>query len=340
MIMTGENISAADEKLKKITAENLYKALRKPDSEREAKIRQLRIVYNINKNSYLRQEKSLPYFVCGSYNPPYRKKNNFAYTELFVLDIDNISAKQLDIDKIRAKIEKDERVMMCFATANNDGLRVMFHLKEKCHDAGLFSLFYKQFAYNFAMQYSITQIIDNKTSDVTKPCFISADPKAYFNPKAAIVDLKALVDEENPQQTMQVKAEMQKIEKEQKVRGKAKETAHDPDPDKEIMARIKAKLNPRGKFRQETAPAFVPAELEEIMSGLCNYINETGLEVYEIINIQYGKKIRVKMGIKKSETNLFFGKRGFTAVKSPRAGTNAELNDLVAELIKTYVGSL
>lgn len=37
--------------------------------------------------------------------------------------------------------------------------------------------------------------------------------------------------------------------------------------------------------------------------------------------------------LKQAEINLFFGKKGFSVVQSPRTGTNAELNQLMADLI-------
>lgn len=57
----------------------------------------------------------------------------------------------------------------------------------------------------------------------------------------------------------------------------------------------------------------------------------------EIINIQYGKKLRMSLGLKQAETNLFFGKRGFTVVVSPRCGTDSELNNVTADLIRSYI---
>jgi len=340
MIMAGKNITAADDKLQKMTVDMLYHSLKSPKPEIEAMIRQLRIVYGIDKNAYSRQKKALPYFVCGSFNPPFRKKENFAFTELFILDIDKVSGKDISIETARQKIEQDERVLMCFASPSNDGLKVMFRLSERCYDPGIFSLFYKRFAYDFAMQYTIQQVIDSKTSDVSRACFISADPNTYYNPQATPVNLKAFVDEEDPLKLFQDKADIEKIEKGQKTWAQAMGPAHDPEPDKEVMDKIKAKLNPNARTTKEKAPGFVPEELNEVIEGLQNYINETGLVVTEIINIQYGKKIRVKMGLKKAESNLFFGKRGFSVVISPRTGTDGELNEVVAGLIQTYIYNL
>ena len=83
--------------------------------------------------------------------------------------------------------------------------------------------------------------------------------------------------------------------------------------------------------------AYVPPQLVEIMEDLKRYIEDTGLIVTEIQSIQYGQKIRMKMGLKQAEVNLFFGKRGFSVVKSPRCGTNAELNDICSTLIQNFI---
>ena len=67
------------------------------------------------------------------------------------------------------------------------------------------------------------------------------------------------------------------------------------------------------------------------------YIEKTGLQVTEILNIQYAKKIRARLGQREAEINLFYGKRGFSVVISPRLGTNGELNSLLAELVREFL---
>lgn len=82
---------------------------------------------------------------------------------------------------------------------------------------------------------------------------------------------------------------------------------------------------------------FVPQELNEIITGLKDYIEQKGIVVYEIINIQYAKKIRCKLSNKKGEINLFYGKKGYSIVQSPSSGTSEELNAVLAELITLYI---
>lgn len=270
------------------------------------------------------------------FNPPYRRTENFAYTEYFIIDIDHLSEKGLSLADTRKRIEKDTRTVLSFVSPGEDGLKVLFKLKERCYDSGLYSLFYKSFLAIFSEQYALQQVVDIRTSDVTRACFVSIDPNAYYNPNADAIDLNAFVDTNNPYALFEQKRKQEQQEKEQETLSKAENRPSDPDST--AMERIKQLLNP--KPHKEKPPVYVPKELNDIIADLKSYIEQTGVIVPEIINIQYGKKIRFEMGLKKAEVNLFFGKKGFSVVQSPRSGTNAELNRLMAELVTTFIDGL
>ena len=336
MLLFGTNIQSAADELKKVQEEYLYNSLRNPKPTIAATIQQLRIVYSMDAKAYAQLKRRLPYFVCGQFNPPFRRKENFAYTESFILDFDHLSSKQLSMKTIRDNIVKDEQVMMCFTSPSEDGLKVMFRLKERCYDAGLYSIFYKAFAATFAMRHNLTQVTDSKTSDVARACFISIDPNAYFNPNSIPVDIKAYLDESNPDLLFKIKHEQDEHDKVIK-KSDDKQAPSPKDPDKDILTRIRQQLNPKAQLPVEQHPAYVPEQLNEIIAELKLFIEETGLQVSEIINIQYAKKIRARLGQKEAEVNLFYGKRGFSVVISPRLGTNEELNELLADLIKAFL---
>lgn len=336
MLLFGINIQSSADELKKVQEEYLYNSLRNPKPTIAATIQQLRIVYSMDVKAYTQLKKKLPYFVCGQFNPPFRRKENFAYTETFILDFDHLSSKHLSLKNIRDNIIKDEQVMMCFTSPSEDGLKVMFRLKERCYDAGLYSIFYKAFAATFAMRHNLTQVTDSRTSDVTRACFVSIDPNAYFNPNPTLVNLKAYIDETNPDSLFKMKHEQDEHDKITK-KNNDEQTTHLKDPDKDILTRIRQQLNPNMKSQAELHPAYVPEQLNEIIADLKLFIEETGLQVTEIINIQYAKKIRARLGQKEAEVNLFYGKRGFSVIISPRHGTNEELNELLADLIKTFL---
>lgn len=336
MIMFGTNIQSADDPLRKMQELELYQCIVHPEPYVESKIRQLRVAYQISPKQYNEQKRALPYVVCGIFNPPYRKTENFGFIECFVIDIDHLSDKGLTIDTVKSRIRDDERIMMYFTSPSEDGLKVMFRLRERCYDAGLYSVFYKEFLRRFSEQYQLEQVADKRTSDVTRACFLSVDNEAYFNSTCEPIDMGLYVQPSNPLAMFDMMAKQKKEEKESSSDVEKKLVS---DPDKEIIERIKQCLNPAKAIKKKTE-AFVPDQLNMIIDELVAYIQETGLVVSEIIDIQYGKKIRISMGMKLAEINLFFGKRGFSVVKSPRSGTNAELNELTAQLIQMFVYQL
>ncbi len=335
MIQFGKNITSANDMLTKVPVQKIWNALRSPKPETEAHIRQLRIVRNIDYKRYSLLKRQLPYIVCGIFAPPYRRSENFAYIEYFMLDIDKLSEKQISLTPLRERIEKDPRVMLSFVSPSEDGLKVMFKLNERCYDKGLYSLFYKVFARQFSTTYGIDQVIDNQTCDVTRACFVSVDPEAYYNPYAETIQLDKYIATDNAMeffaQQRENRKNTQSTESEEK---NTPEPKHDVDDD--IMRNIKAILNPKAA-KPTPKEVFVPEQLNEIMDDLKNYITQTGVEVTEIVNISYGKKIRMKMRLKQAEVNLFYGKKGFSVVKSPRTGTDGEFNDIAAQLIQSFL---
>lgn len=336
MLLFGTNIQSTADELRKVQEAYLYNSLRNPKPAIAAAVRQLRIVYSMDAKGYAQLKRRLPYFVCGQFNPAFRRKENFAYTESFILDFDHLSAKRLSLKTVREDIIRDEQVMMCFASPSEDGLKVMFRLKERCYDTGLYSIFYKAFAATFAMRHNLTQVADGRTSDVARACFVSIDPDAYYNPDAIPVDMKAYIDEADPDTVFKMKHEQDEHDK---VTRKSDDgqASRPKDPDKEVLARIRRQLNPNARPQADLPPAYVPERLNEIIADLKCFIEATGLQVTEIINIQYAKKIRARLGQKEAEINLFYGKRGFSIVVSPRLGTNEELNELLAGLVGNFL---
>lgn len=343
MLQFGKNIISACDALQKISVEDIYRATKNPKPETVNIIRRLRIIRNIDRKQYQVLKKQLPYLVCGIFNPHFRKTENFARISYFMLDIDNFSDKNLILSNLRKEVEADDRVVMCFTSPSEDGLKVLFKLSEPCYDAGLYSMFYKIFSMKFSIQHHLEQVIDNKTCDVARACFISMDPDAYYNPLATTVNIKSFLDIDNPTHLFDTKRELALSEKEKKqsdvneIVENAQEKEKPVDVGDDVISNIKSILNPNSKIKREKAAIYVPEQLNDIMSDLQKYISQTGTTITDIINIQYGKKMKFKVGMRLAEVNLFYGKKGFSVVKSPRTGTNDELNTMMADLIQTYL---
>ncbi|MBO5699227.1 MAG: virulence protein E [Bacteroidaceae bacterium] len=337
MLSVGSNLLSSEETLKKVKVEYLYHTLINPKPHISSMIEQLRIVRELDSKQYALLKRRLPYVVCAMFNPAYRRTENFAYTEYFIIDIDHIEEKGLNLAEVRVNIQRDERVLMCFLSPGEDGLKILFRLKERCYDAGVYSLFYKTFAKDFSVRYNLEQVVDSKTSDVCRACFISIDANAYYNPSAESVDLNAFLPVNNAEAMFDLHHTFQKEEKDAKQN--AEDKSEHKEPDSETMARIKALLNPKQAAKEKAEP-YVPERLEAILGDLKTYVEETGVVLYDVQSIQYGKKLFFKTENKLAEINLFYGKRGFSVVQTPRCGTSIELNDLMAQLIMHFVDSL
>ena len=74
MIMTGTNLTQPNDRLQKVTIDYLIDMIKNPQPDIESTIRQLRGVYQLNPKQYNLLKRQLPYFVCGIFNPPFRKK--------------------------------------------------------------------------------------------------------------------------------------------------------------------------------------------------------------------------------------------------------------------------
>ena len=173
---------------------------------------------------------------------------------------------------------------------------------------------------------------------MARACFISFDPNIYYNQQAESIDLNQYVDTNYLSAFISLKKELEQDEKETKQNKPAATTSNDPD--KEAIEKIKSILNPNAKIKMQKPPAYIPQALENIMDELKLFINKAGIELTEIINIHYGKKMRFKLGARQAEINLFYGKKGFSVVISPRSGTNEELNKLTSDLILTFLYEL
>lgn len=100
MLSAGKNVKSATEPLIKVQERYVYDAIRSPKPELATLLRQLRTVRRINAAEYRTQKVRLPYIVCAMFNPPYRRTENFAYTESFIIDIDHIADKGLIYDDL------------------------------------------------------------------------------------------------------------------------------------------------------------------------------------------------------------------------------------------------
>ena len=336
-MMCGKSVIDKKDPMKKVELERLVKSIKTPKPEIESLINTLRLVYDMDIKRYSEQKKRLPFFVCATFNPPFRRKENFVSTQYFILDLDKLHSKEIVLEDLRTRICKDSRVKVCFASPSLDGLKILFQLKEKCFDAGIYSLFYQKFVKEFAKQYNIEQVVDSVTSDVSRACFISVDANCYYNPNAEAVDLKNYVNEENTFELFDLKHQQDK-QIEQQNKDVAKQKGPN-EPEDAVMKKIKEHLFKKEATRQQNKEdnAIIPQRLAEIVEPLSLFLQDFGVAIVGIKNISYGKQFHLRVGLKEAQINVYCSLRGvFNIVPTTLRGTDGEFTNQMKELIDSF----
>jgi len=333
MFMIGKNLVSSTDVMQIISVDEILKYIKEERGELYDTICQLSAIKLVDAQHYRKLKTQLPYFVCGLFRAGIRKKENFAYTQSFILDIDNISKSENELISLKNKLIKDPRVMLLFISPSQDGLKVIFKLANKISDSNYYSIFYKKFAYAFAEEYNLYGLIDVKTNDVSRCCFLSTDKDVYYNKNTLDINPKLYVDEDNYQQELN----KMKLIFEQKTNNfpinDTKKFQPTAEPGKDILQQIRERINPL-KIKSEKI-IYQPEALERDWHKMENLLTEYNLTIDTINKISYGKQIKIKVGNEWAEVNIFYGKRGYSFVATTKTGSNSELAQMVVTLLQT-----
>jgi hypothetical protein len=341
MIQVGKNITQLNDALNSVSFDRVYKGLTNPDSEMARQLQLLRQLQSIDINQYRKQKTNLPYLVCAHFYPNFRKKENFVYTEYFIIDLDHLHQFDCSVTDLKAKLQTDERILMLFVSPSNDGLKVVFKLSERITDSGYYTMFYKIFASRFATQYQLQGIVDLKTSDVSRCCFMSFDPEVYYNPEATSIVAGAYTQEQDLNVLDFLKKEVKEAEKEAKEAFNTAEIFSIPMSNHTILTdsvlqEIKLRINPNMRVKA-MKNHYQPEELEQVLTDLKLFLEEHLIQLVVANPISYGKQLLLAAKSKKAEINLFYGKRGFSVVKTTKTGTCSELTELAHTIISQFL---
>lgn len=337
MLSFGKHITQAGDPLQKIHVEQLHKLIREPTAELKELIEQLRIVLNIDTQRYRMLKRDLPYFVCAHFHPSVRISQNFVSTSSFVLDIDHIGEKNLNVQHLTDRLKKDKRIAMIFVSPSGDGLKLLFRFSKPLHDAVKYKLFYKQFCMQFSRKYQLEQVLDGRTNDVTRATFLSYDPHAYYNPLATPIELDEWINFSNELDLLEIETAISKDKKE-KIEPLSLDSCDDKvELTHDVLLELRKKLNPRVQKREEKKAFFVPEQVDELLKQIQERIEGSGLGIKEVQAIHYGRKLVFESGLLWAEVNIFYGKRGYSAVKTPKRGSNPELAELCYQTILSII---
>lgn len=315
----GTAITYSDERMETCTREALFNRITGLGDDRlEQETIRLRKLMVLDKSAYRTVKARLPYVVGGLFQDGIRNKEHFLSAHYFILDIDHIT---LSDGRVPENITDHVSVMMAFVSPGGEGIKIICPLVSPCHSPDSFTAAYKNYVSRFAEATGLSGHIDLRTSDATRACFLAYDPSAYYNPEAVPVDWQAEIgrtttlEEEQPEEA----------------------TANRPTGINEqaYKAVLKA-INPYAPVRREKE-AFVPEPLLLFQGSLEEICRAANLEPTSVQPIQYGLKVAAKQGYRTAEVNVFYGKRGFSIVKSPKTGIDRALTELLYESLYAHL---
>ncbi len=328
MLLYGTNITSSGDPMHPMEPGRLFAGIIAPKEAFADKIIQLRALRTLDPVQYRTAKKQLPYFVCGLFHPPVRRKENFASISYLVMDLDHLADHEVDQKVLCEKLRIDERVMGYFLSPGGDGVKIMFRLSESCKDSALFSAFYKLFARDFARQYDLMPCLDNQTHDVTRACFLSFDPEAWYFPESIPLNIEERIPDFD---FTTVEKEIRESEREMRA---VADTEVRSTPDSDVLQRIKTRLNPVSR-RMHEKQIHVPEEINNAFEQIQNRLPEFELSLVSSEPIQYGRKLKIQAFNSPlwAEVNIFYGRRGYSLVQTTKTGSNTKLAELACQSI-------
>lgn len=334
----GKHIRKRGDQLHPCTPAQVVDWTSRPRGSLHDRVSQLRELYTLDTNRYAELKTELPYFIGATFHPAARHKDNFAALHYFVVDLDHFDAPAApDLVRTREHLCQRDDLLLCFRSPSGQGLKLLFRLAEPLSDTGLYRAFYQSFGQRLATTHGLESVIDTVTHDVTRVCFFSHDPQTYYNEAAEPIDFSAYVDLADPRLPDQV-AQLHK----QARAGTQVETGtrieQRSGPDDEALLAIKQKLKPGFRPRPKPRPkAYAPERLVQLLPDLVAMLEHNELQLLKAESIQYGKQLRLGMGKHWAEINIFYGKRGFSVVKTAKSGSQRDLAELGYRLILDYI---
>ncbi|MEA5259545.1 CRISPR-associated primase-polymerase type B [Arcicella aquatica] len=322
----GFAITSASETLQRVMIEDIVALISgEKTSSLKQEVARLQKLRTIDKTAYRNLKTRLPYLVGSVFKGNNRRAENLEAVNFLILDIDNLS----DFDgQIPEAIKADDTVMLAFVSPSGEGIKVLFRLESTICPTDGFQTAYRDFAENFGVKVGLTGFVDLKTSDVSRACFLSYDENVYFNPSAIAIKLELNNDlvlfETDDQNDSDIQVMEKPMVKEKSV---VNQTAY-----KAILKEI----NPNTLTRPKK-DIIVPNEISLLEPELEKLCTNAGFVLLEKQPIQYGIKIMAKQGYRKAEVNIFYGKKGYSVVISPKTGTDKDLNELLHGILYNFL---
>lgn len=308
--MFGKNCKDNSTPLTEIGLEEIYDKVREGHDGLGEQTKILRKVRNMDVSRYSMMKVNLPFFTCSIFNPAFRGINNFNEAEGLIIDID---WKKPDFLPIELTLRSDPRIVFSYRSPGGEGLKLVFAFENTIKNVEDYIRCYKDLVHAFGKEYEILDAIDFKNSDVSRISFLCHDPEAKYNTDFIPIAF--------PETNSVIKA----------LEIDLKDDGLNPG----VYQKILAKLEMRPKIKKQELPEHLGVTylLPVIKEAFLQY----GLIIAGEQNLPYGIKIQVKVGIDMGEINIYYGRKGFSILSTPKKGMNHQLSELARHIVMSII---
>lgn len=338
-LFTGNQVQQSNtETLQPISIGQLEERIRTGSNGLDELCKQLRTILKMDKAAYGKHKLRLPFFCCATFEGNIRHSKNFRFVDSCVLDFDKVPDQETLQTKVLPAIQSDERVALAFTSPSGKGAKAILMLSSPVMSLQEYSQFYKNLVQSFAAQYGLEDYADMTTSDATRVCFLAHDPGVFFRSDAVPVGWQQYLPAGPLAFGGQADAGMGKTKSKEGSEGADFNSKGIPQKNKmqslpaETYAQVVKRLNPT-TVTKPPKELVVPEILEQVAVQAQAAIAAAGWQLKTLENIQYGKKIGAAQGFVWAEVNVFYGKRGFSIVRTPKSGTDAAMGVALEQLI-------
>ena len=246
-----------------------------------------------------------------------------------ILDIDDKN-QVLDLAFIKQQLMTDNRVALLYTSPSGMGLKIVCFFDKPVESINTYKDLYFTVADSFQKKYELGNCLDRSTHDVTRVSFLAADADVYYNTSAQkiVADQHEIIDSLpfwDISETLPEVIEVKKVN------------------NNEQFENIKALLELKKQSDQKTSiPLIVPEILNTILPVLEQKMKtDLQIDILSVKDIQYGKQIHLqKDKLHFGLVNLYYGKKGFSAISNNKKNTSVALSNLVADLLLHYIAEI
>jgi hypothetical protein len=347
--------TAPDPLLRPIEWAAVLERLRRGSEGLAAQVAMLRRLAHTDKGSYQARKKYLPFVIAAAFRGGIRRTDHVQAAYGWMLDLDHCYESQAQFERLQEQLWQDPRIWLMYVSPSGQGLKLLFRLDEPITNSKLFSDAYQAFARQFARQYELLDCIDLRTHDISRVSFLSHDPGARhrreplrLHPRSYLttgnhapypkIEPLPWEDEELPPPPVRpdtAPPPPSVLPPSQELPARelpSPETTKKREPEGEVWAQIRQTLRPEKRVRRRQIT--LPVEIEEISGPIVQAAEALGLRLKDMPDQNYGRKFVFTYQHLWAEVNVYYGKHGFSVVKSPKSGSHPELREIIFELVQ------